>query len=166
MQAAAEAAVANVLPDPATFPDAAVVTVEARTGFVRALVGGRDFFSGGARAKLDLATGGPGRPTGSSFKPFVLAAALEEGIGLDRVFPSPSHLELPMPDGAPPWRVENYEGSGGGEATLYESTVRSYNTVYAQLIQEIGAEDAMAMARGLGVRSTNLLPYPSAALGT
>jgi penicillin-binding protein 1A len=165
VQAAAEGAVAQTLPDPATFPDAAVVTIEPGTGFVRALVGGRDFFSGGARAKLDLATGGPGRPSGSSFKPFVLAAALAEGIPLDRVYPAPSHLEIPLPD-ASPWRVENYEGSGGGEATLYDATVRSYNTVYAQLIQEVGPEDAMAVARALGVRTTELHPFPSAVLGT
>ncbi|HZB72984.1 MAG TPA: transglycosylase domain-containing protein, partial [Acidimicrobiales bacterium] len=69
-QAAAEQAVASVRP-PAPGPDAALVAVEPGTGAVRALVGGRDFFGGAPGAKLDLATGGPGRPAGSAFKPFV-----------------------------------------------------------------------------------------------
>ena len=161
-QAQAEWAVASVRPE-SPGPDAALVSMDAKTGFVRAVVGGRDFFSGGERAKLDLSTGGPGRPAGSSFKPLVLAAALEDGITLDRVYRAPSRLTIPLPTGD--WEVENYEGSGGGSATLFEATVRSYNTVYAQLIMDVGPEKAMDTARRLGVRSP-LLPYPSAVLGT
>jgi penicillin-binding protein 1A len=161
-QAIAELAVASVRPE-APGPDAALVSMEPGTGFVQALVGGRDFFSGGERAKLDLATGGPGRPAGSSFKPLVLAAALENGITLDRQFPAPSRLTIPLESGD--WKVENYEGSGGGIATLFEATVRSYNTVYAQLIMEVGPEIAMETARRMGVAAP-LEPYPSAVLGT
>ena len=161
-QAQAEMAVASVRP-PAPGPDAALVSMEAKTGFVRALVGGRDFFSGGERAKLDLVTGGPGRPAGSSFKPLVLAAALEQGITLDRVYRAPSRLTIPLPTGD--WEVENYEGTAGGSATLFEATVRSYNTVYAQLIMDVGPEVAMDTARRLGVRAP-LFPYPSSVLGT
>jgi penicillin-binding protein 1A len=137
--------------------------MEPKTGYVRALVGGRDFFGGGERAKLDLATGGPGRPAGSSFKPLVLAAALGNGITLDRVYQAPSHLTIPLPTGD--WKVENYEGTAGGAASLFEATVRSYNTVYAQVIMDVGPEVAMDTARRLGVRSP-LFPYPSAVLGT
>ncbi|HEX4905524.1 MAG TPA: PBP1A family penicillin-binding protein [Acidimicrobiales bacterium] len=161
-QAEAEMAVASVRP-PAPGPDAALVSMEAKTGYVRALVGGRDFFSGGERAKLDLVTGGPGRPAGSSFKPLVLAAALENGITLDRVYKAPSRLTIPLPTGD--WEVENYEGTAGGSATLFEATVRSYNTVYAQLIMDVGPEVAMDTARRLGVRAP-LFPYPSSVLGT
>ena len=163
LQAAAEEAVALTLPDPPAFPEAALVSLEPASGYVRALVGGRDFFGGGAQAKVDLAAGGPGRPSGSSFKPFVLAAALAEGIPLDRVYPAPSRIEIPLPEG--PWQVENYEGGGGGEADLVEATIRSYNTVYAQLIRDVGPEDAMAMANNLGV-DADLPPYYSAVLGT
>ena len=161
-QALAEAAVDAVRPA-APGPDGALISIEPSNGHVRALVGGRDFFSGGARAKLDLTTGGPGRPAGSSFKPLVLAAALEEGMTLDRVYRAPSHLTIPLLSG--PWEVENYEGTAGGSATLLEATVRSYNTVYAQLIMDIGPEKAMDMARRLGVEAP-LEPYPSAVLGT
>ena len=161
-QAEAEYAVASVRP-PLPGPDAALVSMDAATGYVRALVGGRDFFGGGERAKLDLATGGPGRPAGSSFKPLVLASALEHGITLDRVYQAPGHLVIPLPTGD--WEVENYEGGGGGAATLFEATVRSYNTVYAQVIMDVGPEVAMDTARRLGIRSP-LQPYPSAVLGT
>jgi penicillin-binding protein 1A len=161
-QAAAEEAVGSVRPA-APGPDAALVAVEPGTGAVRALVGGRDFFSGAPGAKLDLATGGPGRPAGSAFKPFVLAAALAEGIPLDREYPAPARLRLDLPGEV--WDVENYEGGGGGEADLVEATTRSYNTVYAQLIEDVGPADAVTMASRLGVAST-LQPYYSAVLGT
>ena len=161
-QWAAEQAVGAVRP-PAPGPDAALVSMEPATGFVRALVGGRDFFGGGERAKLDLVTGGPGRPAGSSFKPLVLAAALEHGITLDRVYPAPSRLTIPL--GTGDWEVENYEGTAGGAATLFEATVRSYNTVYAQVIMDVGPDAAMDTAARMGIASP-LFPYPSAVLGT
>jgi penicillin-binding protein 1A len=158
----AEAAVGQVRP-PLPGPDAALVSMVPSTGYVRALVGGRDFFDGGERAKLDLTTGGPGRPAGSSFKPLVLAAALENGVTLDRIYPAPGHLTIPLPTGD--WDVENYEGTAGGAASLFDATVRSYNTVYAQLIMDVGPEVAMETARAMGVASP-LQPFPSAVLGT
>ncbi|MEN3271750.1 MAG: penicillin-binding protein [Actinomycetota bacterium] len=161
-QALAEQAVASVRPAPPG-PDAALVSLDPKTGYVRALVGGRDFFSGGERAKLDLVDGGPGRPAGSSFKPLVLAAALQSGVTLDKVYKAPPHLTIPLPTGD--WNVENYEGEAGGSATLLDATVHSYNTVYAQVIMQVGPEKAMDMARSLGVQST-LHPFPSAVLGT
>jgi penicillin-binding protein 1A len=131
---------------------------------VRALVGGRDFFGGGGQAKVDLATGGGGRPAGSSFKPLVLAAAMEEGVRLDKRYPAPSQIDIQLTDEV--WHVENYEGGGDvGEADLVESTVQSFNTVYAQLIQTVGPADAVAAAARYGIRSP-LQPFPSAVLGT
>ncbi|MGK2957328.1 MAG: PBP1A family penicillin-binding protein [Acidimicrobiales bacterium] len=161
-QTLAEDAVNKVRPrEPG--PDAALVSIDPGTGAVRALVGGRDFFSGNPRAKLDLATGGPGRPAGSSFKPFVLAAALEKGIKLEKVYAAPTSIELNLPNEV--WRVENYEGSGGGRVSLREATIRSYNTVYAQLVLEVGPQETINMATLLGITDP-LKPFPSAALGT
>lgn len=161
-QAQAEAAVAKVLSKPETDPAGALVSIEPRTGFVRAIVGGRDFFGGGPQAKFDLATQGS-RPAGSAFKPFVLAAALEAGIPLSKTYDAPSRMLIPLTRQT--WNVENYEGSGGGRANLIEATVRSINTVYAQLILDVGPAEAVATAARMGI-TTPLLPYPSAVLGT
>ena len=161
-QAQAEGAVAKVLSQPAKDPAGAVVSMEPQTGFVRALVGGRDFFGGAPHAKFDLATQGR-RPAGSSFKPFVLAAAIEKGIPLTKVYDGPSRMTIPLTRQV--WEVDNYEGGGGGRYNLIDATVQSINTVYAQLILEVGPADAMQMAAKMGVASP-LQPFPSAVLGT
>jgi penicillin-binding protein 1A len=163
LQQQAEAAVAGVLPRADTDPSAAVVVVDPGNGYVRALVGGRDFFGAGPRAKFDLATQGL-RQTGSAFKPFVLTAALEAGVSPDQVFDAPASLAVPIP-GQPPWAVENYEDEAGGRMSLADATVHSINTVYAQLVLQVGPERAVEVARALGVRSP-LRPFPSAVLGT
>lgn len=164
LQGLAEEAVAGVLTRPESDPAAALVALDPDNGFVRALVGGRDFFGSAPEAKFDLATQGR-RQSGSAFKPFVLAAALAEGVSADRVFEAPGSLTVPLPEGQPPWTVENYEGSGGPPASLLNATVHSVNTVYAQLILEVGPQRAVALARELGIRSP-LRPFPSAVLGT
>ncbi|MBV8386486.1 MAG: PBP1A family penicillin-binding protein [Acidimicrobiia bacterium] len=162
-QAEAEQAIAKVLSQPATDPSAAVVSLEPGTGNVRALVGGRDFFGGGSQAKFNLATQGQ-RPAGSSFKPFVLAAAVQEGVSLHKLYAAPQSLDLPLPRGGV-WHVRNFEDEGGGTMDLVEATVHSINTVYARLILEVGPNEALDVARRLGITS-HLDPYPSAVLGT
>jgi penicillin-binding protein 1A len=164
LQQAAEDAVRAVLPNPATDPSGAVVVLDPRTGFVRALVGGRDFFGPEPEAKFDLATQGM-RQTGSSFKPFVLAEALAQGISPQKVYDAPTTLTIPMPNGQAPWVVNNYEGEGGPPVSLVDATVHSINTVYAQLIEEVGPQKAIDMAHRLGVTGP-LKPYPSAVLGS
>ncbi len=161
-QAEAEAAVAEVLPNPEG-PSASLVAVEPTTGFVRAMVGGRDFFGPGASAKLNLATQGP-RQAGSAFKPLVLAEALSQGIDPERQIPAPSCIDIRLDHGEI-WRPCNYGGGGGGTVSIVEGTVRSYNTLYAQLIMEVGALEAMEAAATYGIR-TPLRTNPAAVLGT
>jgi penicillin-binding protein 1A len=164
-QAEAEKALADKLAHPDRDPNGALVSIEPRTGYVRALVGGRDFFGPGPQDKFDLAIQGR-RQAGSSFKPFVLAAALEGGITLDKVYEAPPHLDIPFP--APSqeiWHVDNYEGEGGGALNLVDATVHSVNTVYAQLVMDVGPDKAVAMATRLGITSP-LQHNPAAVLGT
>jgi penicillin-binding protein 1A len=165
LQAKAEAAVAAVLPDPTTSPEVALVAVEPSTGFVRAMVGGRDFFGGGAEAKFNLAVG-KGRPTGSAFKPVVLAAALEMGIPLTEKLPAPGAIDLPLPNGQV-WHVHNADPDEGNPTgvDLVEGTVHSFNTLYAQLILQVGPDRAVDMATRLGI-TTPLQAVPAAVLGT
>lgn len=161
-QAKAESAVAEVLPDPAG-PAASLVAIEPTTGYVKALVGGRDFFGDSPIAKLNLATQGA-RQAGSAFKPLVLAAALEQGIDPQRVMPAPACTSIDLGQGQV-WRPCNYGGGGGGRVTIVEGTVRSYNTLYAQLIMEVGPAYAMEAAARYGIRS-DLQDNPAAVLGT
>jgi penicillin-binding protein 1A len=163
-QRQAEDAVAQVLTRQGD-PAAAVVSVEAGTGFVRALVGGRDFFGGGSFAKFDLATQGR-RQAGSSFKPLVLAAALSKGIPLSKQYPAPAQLTIELPPPSKPWDVGNYEDEAPGQPIdLVEATVHSINTVYAQLIVDVGPQPAVDLAKKMGIASP-LQAVPSAVLGT
>jgi len=163
LQKLAEDAVARILVDPANDPAASLVAIDPSTGNVVAYVGGRDFFGDTATAKFDLASQAH-RQSGSAFKPFALAAALEAGIPLSREYDAPGEIELPIP-GQAPWTVHNYDGQGGGRTSLVDATVNSINTVYAQLVMDVGAPAVTDLATRLGVES-DLDPYPSAALGT
>ncbi len=162
LQAEAEASVRKILPDPAG-PDASMVSVEATTGYVRAMVGGRDFFGTSRIAKLNLATQGP-RQAGSSFKPFVLATALTQGIDPQTRISAPGCITIPL-EAAPPWKPCNYGGGGGGTVSIVEGTVRSYNTLYAQLMMRVGPGPAMDTATRVGIGSP-LQAVPSAVLGS
>ena len=163
MQAQAEAAVGAILPD-VNGPAASLVSIEPTTGYVRAMVGGRDFFGTGTHDKFNLATQSPGRHSGSSFKPFILAAAIEQGIDpFTTRFNAPACITIPLPD--KPWSPCNAEVAGEGRPTIAEGTVHSINTLYAQLIMKVGPQPAIDVAKKLGIRSP-LEPYPSAVLGT
>src|SRR5439155_25929125 len=111
LQRQAERAIAGVLTEKRD-PYAAMTVLDPRTGAIKAMVGGRDYFSRhDPVAKLNLATGGrTGRQAGSTFKPFALVTALEQGISPLQVFSAPSHLNIPLPPGspAPVWPVERY----------------------------------------------------------
>jgi penicillin-binding protein 1A len=156
MQRAAEQAIAGVLNQPGD-PQAALVSIHVPTGGILAMVGGRDF----QRSQVNLATGqgGTGRQAGSAFKPFVLAAALENGISPYDIFAAPSTITI---DGQ---SMGNYGGSSYGSLSVRSATVSSVNTVYAQLIDKVGAEKVVEMARILGIR-TPLPAVTSLALGT
>jgi membrane peptidoglycan carboxypeptidase len=148
-------------------PYGAMTVIDPRTGAIRAMVGGRDYFGKGGFAKLNLATGGAtGRQAGSAFKPFALVTALDEGISPLKVFPAPSHLDIRLPAGySPPiWPVDNYDSEGGGSMTVEQATINSVNTVYAQLIMEAGPRNVVDTAHRMGITSF-LHAYPSAVLG-
>ncbi len=132
------------------------------TGEVRAMVGGRDFFGAGSAAKLNLAV--RGRQAGSSFKPLVLAAALAEGIPASKTYAAPGCITLGYYDNGKP--VCNYsDGEAFASADLVEGTVHSLNTLFVQLMHDVGNRQAMEVATDLGIRSP-LDPVPSAVLGT
>jgi len=168
LQKAAENAVHGVLSQPGD-PYGALTAIDPRTGHIKAMVGGRDFFAKPKQdpvAQVNLASGdgGTGRQAGSAFKPFALVAALESGISPQKTYRASSSITIPLGYGAP-WHVENYEGSGFGDLTLENATIDSVNVVYAQLIMELGPERVADTAYQMGIRS-RLRSVPSAVLGT
>jgi penicillin-binding protein 1A len=176
IQAAGENAVRQILNYPSD-PDAAITVVDPRTGYVRAMIGGKDkeYWSNTGAGRVNLATdaGGTGRQTGSAFKAFALVAALEHGYSPDSTFAAPASISLPLPGGGT-WNVTNAEGQGYGTLSLRTATEDSVNTVYAQLIQQLGPDTVVRTAEQMGMRCcTNvgepnkpLLAVDSAVLGS
>ena len=156
---AATKAVQAALPDP-TDPDAAVVGIVPGDGAIRVLVGGRSF----QERKFDLATQGRRQP-GSSFKPYVYLAAVAQGIDPRSTFDASSPRELDYQGER--YKVDNYEGSGSGRADLDNAMAQSINTVFAQLILEVGPADVRRVADQLGIADVaeNVGARPAIALG-
>ena len=150
LQRAAEAAVRRALNRPGD-PESSLVTVEPGTGFVRALIGGRDWAGSQVNLALGRQGGGSGRQAGSAFKPFVLARALDTGMSPRRVYPAPARVQPPGFNEP----VKNYGYAAYGRADLVTATRKSINTVYAQLIADVGVAETAEMARRLGVTSIN-----------
>jgi len=165
LQDQANESIAQVLPgqgtDPKT-PDAALVSIEPGTGFVRAMVGGYNYFGTHSYRQSNLAMGA-GRQTGSSFKPIVMATALDAGVSPTKQFASPTNARFNIPGGV--WNVKG--GGGLGSGTMRECAVVSSNTCFANVIQDpaVGPEKANEMAKKLGVVSTKLVATPAMVLG-
>jgi len=144
LQQIARAAIAKTLKDPEG-PQAALVAVNPSNGEILAMVGGSNF----RESQFNLAVQGERQP-GSAFKPFVLAAALKEGIAPATQFFS-EKVVIPLGDRL--WQVNNYEGEYLGSIDLETATVHSDNAVYAQLTQLVGPRNVVEMARNAGIRS-------------
>jgi penicillin-binding protein 1A len=156
----AQQAVQQNLPTKAD-PDAAVVTVETRTGAIKTMLSGARF----EKEKIDLVFRGR-RQTGSAFKPFTLVAAFREGIPPGKVYET-STFTLPQPDGST-YVVENFgdAGGSGGFMDLWSATQYSVNPVFIRLIQDVGPENVVKAARDMGVTGSAYLPaVPSLTLG-
>ncbi len=146
LQGAAEQAVAKRLERTEYPVDMAMVSLEPGTGHVLAMVGGRDY----AFSQVNLATGGTtGFQPGSSFKPFVLATALSQGVSPDTRYPAPGTWRVPGCQGD--CTISNYDGAGHGNIPLREAMRASVNTVFAKLVVDVGVDNTVAMARSLGL---------------
>jgi membrane peptidoglycan carboxypeptidase len=149
LQKAAEDAVKSILDRPDD-PDAALVSM-TDDGAIVAMIGGKDFQA----SSVNLAIYHPDviRPqAGSTFKPIVLAAALEQGIPITKRYPGPAKREIDFGrDGK--FEYVNYENSAFGELNLTDATVRSVNTIYGQLSADTGIRETAEMAKELGIEA-------------
>lgn len=152
MQEAAEQAVASHLPDPHD-PAAALVAMDPRTGEILAMVGGRDF----TRAKFNLATQAH-RQTGSAFKPFTLATAMQQGYDPHALMSGPPNVTIDDPRCFDPtknqaWDVSNFADESAGTMDLLDALAHSVNTIFAQLVVDVGPDKVAKLARRMGIRS-------------
>ncbi|HVD44297.1 MAG TPA: transglycosylase domain-containing protein [Rubrobacter sp.] len=150
-------------------PDLALVSIEPGTGRIKTMVGDRD-----ENSQFNLVTQGR-RQSGSSFKPFALIAALEQGIDPDTRYVSEKKeykVDVGL-DKLETWEVQNYDGIVRGEISLKEALWRSDNTVFADLAMNAGGrglkngpEKIADVARRCGI-TTHLPehPKPSIVLG-
>jgi penicillin-binding protein 1A len=138
---------------------AGFVAIDPGTGYIKAWVGSRDFkidqFDHVAHAR---------RQPGSTFKPFVYGAALEQGMPPNKRFIDQA-VEIPMSDGSV-WRPTDVSAPTGQTMTAREGLIYSKNTITVQVMQEIGPRKAADLARRMGVNQSKLDEVPALALGT
>ncbi len=159
-QRVAEEAVRDVLPVDEPDFTAALASVDVSTGAVRAMVGGRGFDTD----KYNLVTQGLRQP-GSSWKPFVLLAALEQGISPLSYLSGQEPCPIPNPGGEPdPFEPQNAGDATGRVASLSDQLVASSNCAFARLAYIVGYRNIVATARRLGI-TTPIDAVPAMALG-
>ncbi|WP_345712495.1 transglycosylase domain-containing protein [Kineococcus glutinatus] len=160
-QAASVAAVQDGLPG--EVPDGlqvALVSIDPGDGGVRAMYGGADYLTRARNAATqDTAQ------AGSTFKPFTLVAALEQGISLRSTYSGSSPMRL---DSWGSDTVDNFGGSSYGRIDLLTATANSVNTVYAQLNEDVGPQTSaeVAVRAGYPQDTAGLDDNPSNVLGT
>ncbi|GIG34753.1 penicillin-binding protein [Cellulomonas pakistanensis] len=132
-----------------------VVSVDPANGAIVSMYGGPNFLED----QINRATRSTGMQAGSTFKPFTLIAALENGIPLTKRYPGYSPQEFDT------WRVNNFGGTDFGNIDLVKATEQSVNTVYAQVNLEVGPEKTAEVASRAGVTSP-VNSEPSNVLGT
>jgi membrane peptidoglycan carboxypeptidase len=151
----------NVPPTDPSGVAAAFAAVDPGTGEVRALAVNRAFSAdeGPGRTKVNLAIGGSsGMQAGSAFKPFVLAAALQQGLPLSTTFDAPASYTSTVfknCDGRTcdnPYTVRNAGDSSSGRHDIVSGTRNSVNTFYLQLLEKTGVEQPASIAEAFGLR--------------
>jgi len=136
----------------------AAIVVMSADGAVRAMVGGRESKVTGAFNRATQAL----RQTGSTFKPFVYAAALDLGYSPnDFIMDEPLTISIP---GSGPYSPKNYGDKYYGRVTLTEALMRSLNTATVRVSESVGRENVRAIASGFGIRN-DLAAGPALALG-
>jgi len=147
MQSKARNAIANVLNQPED-PAAAIVTINPANGDIEAMAESQSY----EESQYNLASQGHRQP-GSTFKAIVLADALSRGVDPNSTVYSSHTLSPGWLTGYPTYEVKTFGGEQNGTIDLVQATLKSDNTVYAQLAADLGESTVTEMARKLGVTS-------------
>jgi penicillin-binding protein 1B len=144
-------------------PQLALVSLDAHTGEIKALVGGRDYVSSQLNHVLAK------RQPGSSFKPFVYAAALSTGVDGSQPLVTPATVLNDEPTtfqfGDLTYEPENYKQEYHGLVTLREALTHSLNVATVRLAEMVGYEKVRDLAIAAGINK-DLLATPAMALGS
>jgi penicillin-binding protein 1A len=156
LQRAARKALEQNLGDPNRA--AALVSIDTRTGHIKAMASTARY----GTSKFNLAAQGKRQP-GSTFKTMVLMAALRKGMS-----PGTTYVSKPLPEGwyaeAPDWAPKTFDNSYGGSMDLVRATLRSDNSVFAQLTADVGPDEVRRAAKDMGITS-KLNGYAAEGLG-
>ena len=135
------------------------VTLESKTGYIRAMVGGRDFED----SKFNRATQALRQP-GSTFKPIVYSAAVEAGYPLSHVMVD-DPLSVELDPAEPPWAPQNYDLEFDGPMTLRRALYLSRNIIAIKLGMELGEQAVISEAAKFGI-TTRVPAFPSIHIGS
>ena len=140
-------------------PQAALVAIDTASGAVKAMVGGRDYYT----SEFNRAVNGR-RQAGSGFKPFLYYAAFRDR----KLHPATVFQDRPVTvpvKGAADWHPQNFEKTFRGPMILKEALIHSVNTIAAQMVADVGPAAVINVAKACGVKSPLKQVY-SVALGT
>jgi penicillin-binding protein 1A len=143
---------------PAPMVQAALISMELKTGKVRVLIGGKDF----GDSTFDRATQARRQP-GSAFKPIVYAAAIEKGYRPDSILLD-EPISLPGGRRGEVWSPQNYDHHFNGPIRLASALAHSRNVPAVRLMMAIGVPATLRMAKTLGITSP-IFPNYASALG-
>ena len=141
-------------------PAAAVVSINPASGAIRAMTA---VTPGRTGNQFNLVAQARRQP-GSTFKTFVLAAAINEGMNPDSTYYTSAPFHYQPDPYTPAWDVQTYDHSYAGSISVHSATLASDNTVYAQLTLDVGPDKVAEMAHKLGIRS-HLDVVPAMGLG-
>ncbi len=141
-----------------TDPSSALVSIDPRNGHIRGMVSSSRYDS----TKFNLAAQGRRQP-GSTFKTFVLTAAIKQGIDPYSTYYTSKPLDLDLPRWGH-WEVHTADLGYQGRVNLAQATVSSDNTVFAQLDLDVGPGDVAATAKSMGI-TTELDGIPAEGIG-
>jgi penicillin-binding protein 1A len=144
--------------EPAPLVQAALFSMEFKTGRVRTVMGGRDFNDSTFNRAIQAR-----RQAGSAFKPIIYAAAVEKGYGPNTILQD-SPLSLPGGRAGQAWSPQNYDHTFSGPITMAAAIARSRNVPAVRMMMALGVPATLQMAKTLGITSP-IYPNYSSALG-